>query len=793
MRFEKQVLHIAVVLALAGVGLGGVAQAQEVTKQPDEQDERHASTETALATVVVTAQKREQDVQSVPVAISVVSGEEIIDRGIDNSNDIQRLVPGLSGQQSGFSRPRWFIRGIGSNDPNLTTESPLGVYRDEIFTGLTSLQSFAIYDLERVEVLRGPQGTLWGKNTTAGAVNFISRRPSHENDGYVRLTAGDWGARGAQGAAGGSITDNLAGRVSFYHQQYDGYAKNLYNGEDGPSFEQSSFRVQLLGDLSDNLSALYKAEFGNRKPGGNYAHTVYSEAGGGDRYGFTPGYGAKPKADSDYYAGELRDDTDTLSHLLKLDWDLGSGYTFTSITGYDEAENSTWSTSGHPPTYVGVRDNTASRGATDSWQLSQEFRLVSPQENRLSWIAGLHYFRYRFDRDTANAIFEPANRSNYNRTWLKQDAESYAAFGSLKFNVTDRFALNGGLRWTEETKDINIHTIRSANAVYNNHASWWNPDALDSALSYDENISNNGKWSELTGDFTPEYFFSDNVLGYFRYARGYRSGGFGASIPVLNAAEIASGVQPYIPQVEPEYLDSYEFGVKSNWLNGQLQANATVYYYDHKDIQLNVQAPNPLNLVTPPSGAFSQNAASGEVKGLELELQWRPVHNLRIGGSFNITDAKYDDFNPILSVSGVTQEVDRSGNRYFRTPKYQANLDVEYRAPLPNQLGTLVLTTDWVYRSHQYYNAAQQGAEQGDVARGTDGNVYQSEWQEQDAYWLGNAKVAYEPLHGQTEYFVTVSNVLDKTYVVNSTAASPNYPVALGQPRFVNLGFTARF
>lgn len=786
-RFKYQVLPAAISAVLAGVTWGTPAFAEE--------EPNAAKGDQPLQTVVVTAQKREQDVQSVPVAISVVSGDDIIDRGIDNSNDIQRLVPGLSGQQSGFSRPRWFIRGIGSNDPNLTTESPLGVYRDEIFTALTSLQSFAIYDLERVEVLKGPQGTLWGKNTTAGAVNFISRKPSQQTDGYLRLSAGDWGARSAQGAAGGGISDRLAGRVSFYHQEYDGYATNLYNGKDGPGFEQTGLRVQLLGDLSDNLSALYKVEFGNRKPGGGYAHTVNSEAGGADRYGFTPGYGSKPKADSDYYAGESVDDTDTIGHLFKLDWELGHGYTFTSITGYDESENYTTSTSGHPPTYIGTRDKTASRGTTDGWQLSQEFRLVSPQTDRLSWIAGLHYFRYRFDRDTANATFEPAARTSFNRTWLKQDAESYAAFGSLKFNVTDRFALNGGLRWTEETKDINIHTVRTGtgSTVHTDHAAWWNLDSLGSPLTYNQNISRSGKWSELTGDFTPEYFFTDNFLGYFRYARGYRSGGFGSTIPTLNAGQVAAGVQPYIPQVEPEYLDSYEFGVKSSWLDGRLQANAAIYYYDHKDIQLNVQAPNPLNLVNPPTGAFSQNAAGGEVKGLELEVQWRPLDNLRIGGAFNITDAKYKDFNPVLSVSGVTGEVDRSGNRYFRTPKYMASLDLEYRAPLPNRLGTLVLATDWVYRSHQYYDAARQGASQGEVAVALDGNVYQSEWQEQDAYWVGNAKVAYEPPHGQTEYFVSVSNLLDETYVVNSTAASPSYPVALGQPRFVNLGFTARF
>lgn len=789
---KHKLLHSAVLAVLAGGTLAPeFAHAQQVQQKEQPQQKAVPAASRVQETVVVTAQKREESAQSVPLAIAVVSGDDIIDKGIYSSNDIQRLVPGLSGQQSGFSRPRWFIRGIGSNDPSLTTESPLGIYRDEVFTALTSLQSFAIYDLERVEVLRGPQGTLWGKNTTAGAINFISKKPSFESDGYLRLTAGDWGAKSAQGAAGGAINEQVAGRVSLFHQEYDGYAKNLYTGEDGPSFKQDAIRLQLLGNVTENLTAQLNVHFGKTEPNGGYSYTVNSEAGGADRYGFTPSYGAHPKAGDDFYAGESTSSTDEFGNLLKLDWQLGD-YTLTSISAYDEADGQTRGNSGSPPTYTGARDITSSWGDNNSWQISQEVRLLSPREDRLSWIAGLHYFRYRFNTDSASATFAPTPRKTYSRTWLSQDAESYAAFGSLKFKVTDKFAINTGLRWTDEKKDINIHTVRSNGANFNNISSWWNVNSLSTPLSYNQDLSDSGSWSELTGDITPEYQLTDDVLLYFRFARGYRSGGFNSSIPVLTAGQIAAGVQPYIPSVEPEYLNDYEFGIKSNWLDNTLLANATVFYYDHKDIQLNVQAPNPLNLQNPPTGSFSQNAAKGEVKGLELELQWRPLDNFKIGGSLNVTDAKYKDFNPVLSVSGVTQTIDRSGNEYFRTPKYLANLDLEYRYPLTNA-GTIVLSTDWVYRSHQYYDAARQGAAQGEVAVALNGNVYQSEWQEQGAYWIGNAKVAYLTSDEKIELFATVDNVLDKNYVVNATVAAPSYPVSLGQPRFVNFGFTTRW
>lgn len=783
--FKYKALHVAISAALASIYWGAPAFAaeQQATK----------SAEPALKTVVVTAQKREETVQSVPLAISVVTGDEVQSRGILTSNEIGRLAPNVSGQLSGGrgDRPRWFIRGIGSNDPSLTTESPIGIYQDEVFTSLTSLQSFPVFDLERVEILRGPQGTLWGKNTTGGAINFISRKPTYKTDGYVTASLGDWGSKTTQGAFGGGLTDKLAARVSFFHEEYDGYAKNLSTGDDGPAVSDSAVRVQLLADVSDELQALVNIHARNRDTGPNPTYTINTEAGGADRNGWVPSYGTSPRSGDDYYGGD-GDNTDSLlGGLVKLDWQLGD-LTLTSISAYDEGNGDSDSVSAiQPPALVGQRDSTASRGGVDNWQISQEFRLASSEEQRLSWIAGLHYFRYRFDSDSASATFAPVARRTYSRTWLNQDAESYAAFGSLKFAVTDSFDLNAGLRWTEEKKTIDIHTIRSAGATFNSPGSWWNPNSLNTPLSYNEDISKTRKWRELTGDITPEYRLTDDALVFFRFARGYRSGGFNNSIPVLTAAQIAAGVTPDIPVVEPEYLDNYELGLKTSWLNDRLRVNANLFYYDQKDIQLNIQAPNPLNLQNPPTGSFAQNAASGEVKGFELEVHAAPIENLRISGSIGLIQAEYIDFNPTLSVSGVTQEVDRSGNKYFRTPERTATLDLEYRIPF--QAGSLILGTDWNYRSHQFYNAAQQGAEQGDIGTALNGTVYVSGQQEQDGYVIGNARVSWLTRDEKLEFFSTVTNLTDEHYVINSRAPTPNYPTQTGAPRFYNVGITARF
>lgn len=747
----------------------------------------------ALQAVVVTAQKREETVQSVPLAISVVTAEEVEARGIQTSNEIGRLAPNVSGQSGGgrSDRPRWFIRGIGSNDPSLTTESPIGIYQDEVFTSLTGLQSFPIFDQERVEILRGPQGTLWGKNTTGGAINYISRKPEYQPDGYVTAALGDWGSRTTQGAIGGGLADNLAARLAFYHEEYDGYAKNLSTGDKGQELGDTAVRLQLLADVSDELQVLTNLHARQRRTGPNPTYYINTEAGGADRYGWVPSYGTRPKAGDDYYGGDGENQDSLFGGLVKLDWQLGE-LTFTSISAYDEGEGDSELVSAiQPPALVGQRDVTAARNPVDNWQISQEFRLASPEELRFSWIAGLHYFRYRFDSDAASATFAPVARRTYSRTRLAQDAESYAAFGSAKFALTERFDINAGLRWTEEKKRINIHTIRSAGATFSEPGYWWNPGSLSSPLTYNEDISKSRKWRELTGDITPEYRINDDALVFFRFARGYRSGGFNNAIPVLTAAQIAAGERPDIPVVEPEYLDNYELGLKTSWLDDRLRVNANLFYYDQKDIQLNIQAPNPLNLQNPPSGSFAQNAASGEVTGFELEIQAAPIENLRVSASIGLLQAEYVDFNPTLSVSGVTGQVDRSGNKYFRTPERTATLDLQYRIPF--QSGSLILGTDWNYRSHQFYNAAQQGAEQGDVGRAADGSVYVSGQQEQDGYALGNARVSWLTRDEQLELFTRVSNITNQHYVVNTRAPAPNYPSQIGAPRFFNVGLTARF
>ena len=728
-----------------------------------------------LGAVTVTAQRREQKIQDVPVVITAISGDYLQNANIHNSNDIARLVPNFSAQSSGglTSKPRWFLRGIGSNDPSVNLEGPIGIYQDDVFIALASSQVFPIYDQQRVEVLRGPQGTLWGKNTTGGAINFISQKPTFDYDGYAKLGIGNYGTRTVEAAVGGPIKDDaLAGRVSFRCDETSGYAHNNFTGGSQPDYSDCGGRIQLLAVLSDNFTALVNAHFARYSGTASPSYPIGINPGGADNYGFVPSYGISPQIGDSFYSGYSQVTNDTAGASVTLNYQFDR-LKLTSISAIETAHDDIVQQPGTAPS-PRVPNQSGTYSQSDFRQISQELRLASPQTDRFNWLVGYMFFDSSLDYQAVSATIAPTKSTAYLSQPLHQADQSNALFGSATFNITDRASLTGGVRYTRETKSVEESRIASGAAgsvVFNNPGTWWPLSAVSPAPGSpaisSTSLSANDSWSQTTFDLTPQFKLSKDALVYARFATGFRSGGFNPSIAV-------PGGKPVIPEVQPETLTDYELGLKTAWLDRRLIFNTAVFDYQMKNLQLNVQTPNPAGLPNQTTST-TQNAANGRVQGIEFELQALPTENLRLWTGLGFLNAHYTNF---VTYQG-TKVVNASGNSFYRTPHTSITVGVDYRVPLPEAVGGSVLfSTDWSYRSSIFYNAVVQN----------------DPLQREGGYTLGNVSATYTSPNKKYDISVYANNVLNKSYVILSqVAANGSDPTALGEPRYVGVSGTFRW
>ncbi|MDQ8035937.1 MAG: TonB-dependent receptor [Pedobacter sp.] len=733
-----------------------------------------------LDAVVVTAQKRTQKLQEVPVPVTAIGGKSIREDNVVLSTDIERLAPNLSAQGGGRTgKPRWFLRGIGTNDPNQNQDGPLSIYVDEVVVGLQSNQSFPLFDLERVEVLRGPQGTLWGKNNTGGAIHFISKKPGFEDDGYTKLTYGSYNARIIESAYGGAIVDGvLAGRASFYYESSDGWAKNIATGNEGPTLKDFNGRFQLLANFSDTANAQLILSTRQVDSGDSPSYTVGATTqpgtditvvnpGGAITQGGTtyyPPYGSNPEVDSPFWGGDGYNRVTYNNATLKFNWQLGSS-TLTSISAYNTRDGDTLATVGAPLNTT--LNRTSSTGSLDSQQFTQELRLTSAQDQRLTWILGAYYYDLQADNLSRSARFAVGTTSKqYSESSWNQDSVSAAVFGNTKFNFTDKAALTLGLRYTYEDKDITetALTVTGGGVTYVSENGWFLPGGVVlPASSKPTVVSTGADWGRVTWDVTPEYKFNKDLLGYARIATGFRSGGFNQSI---NNGSIY--------QTNPETLTDYELGLKSSWLDGRLTVNTALYHYDIESIQLNIQRAF-YNTTTQTWTTSASGESDGEVTGIEVEVASVPLRGWNLGGSLGYLKSQYTDFTYTIGGAGP---FDASGNEFYRTPEVSFRLDTDYT--LEYGFGNVVLATDWSYRSSIYHNATVQN----------------DPLQETPGYWIGNAHIAFQPHNREWEFSVFGNNLLGESPVYLRQIANPNtgtQPVSISAPQTWGVQTTFRF
>ena len=694
-----------------------------------------AHAEITLEEIVVTAQRRVERLQDVPLAITALSGTDLTDRGVRQAADIAASVPNmlLNLPYGPEAQPTFTLRGVTTQDYSQNQSSPIAMYVDEVYKAVGAVQALQTYDLDRVEVLRGPQGTLYGKNATGGAVNFYSRSPSlSENDGYVTVGFGNYGAYSLNAAVGGPIIDNQLGvRAALLYGKRDGWVHSVVPGvEPLNGVDALAGRLSFLYQPSDRLTASLKVAVTDSgcTPYGAHALNVDPVT-----TGFTGTIdwfdnGAKYAVHKD-----IRNDSAT----LKVEWLASEHATLTSVTGYDYGRWYTKSDDGGLPITARLDDpNTYSSSTND---FSEELRVASRDTGAFGWLAGLYYGResthatveyHFFDSYDLGYFALPDGTPLYGfdeYNSFDQLKDSKAVFLNTTFAVTPAVTLHAGARYTKDKVTIsNFYALEGGPLAPG--PTGYTPDggvmtywtqtigALPAAFDYYQTgVGPQGPALNLSQDNNNVSFragvdwkASEDVLTYLNVSQGYRGAAFNGQ--AFNFPEEANFA-------DPEKLTSYEIGLKADLWNRRGTFNAALFHYDYRNQQF-------LDAFTLPGGAGSGfhtvNAPKSRVDGAEFELHTKVGDDLEIRAGLGLMNSKYVE----LSLHAGSR-VCCVGNQLIQAPDYNGSLSIDWRFAHA-AAGDFELMLEGNYYAKQYFDA------------------YNTERIAQGAYGVANARVSFK-------------------------------------------------
>jgi iron complex outermembrane receptor protein len=729
-----------------------------------------------LEEVVVTATKRTQSTQDLGVSVAAISGEEIQRQGLVDSGELLQGVTNLDFRRSaGSSNANIFVRGVGTTGVGFNVQSGVGVYVDEVVLNSPVVNVSQLFDLERVEVLRGPQNTLYGRNTTGGAVNFISNKPEvgGELNGYVNLTYGKFNEMNLEGAVGGPIGDSAAYRIAAQSQQRDGIRTNLYDGRDNVERDKVALRAQVAIEPSDRTSINLKAHV-ERVDSDNFR---FKNAGGQDPNDAsqpcaTP-FGVGACADGNGFVDspdweEINQDmlrpmneVDSMGASAHVTMDFND-FTLTSITAYEENEQ------------VLSEDSDASPAhdfhffiQSEADQFSQEFRLTSSDESDLRWILGAYGF-WETKSGTTGPTFATPVGIMLVRSQANFDNTSYAAYGEVQYDVSENLTLIGGARLGYDQVEGNSIALFATEAqlVGLDIAT---PSATGSPLpNFNDLLAtgeangagvirvggptdpdaaiNDTSWTEWGGKLGAEYRATEDVLVYGSWSRGYKAGVF-PNAPM--AIMLGQGDTPN----EPEFVVTYEAGVKSEFADGKARLNAAVFHSQYTDQQL---AQFLL-------GEFTVISVDSDITGAELDFNWAPAETLRLDAGLAFLDSE------------VTKSPDES----------QVGNELIYA---PDVTGRLALTKEWAMS-----NGSLLGLN-GEVRYIGQRYFYLSNEVEEDSYTVLNAQLFYEfGQDSQYRLIVWGKNLADEEYIDNRQINGSYHALTVSDPRTYGVTVNLKF
>lgn len=750
-----------------------------------------AQPETALEEIVVTARRTEESAQRTPLSVTAFSGENLVRTGTRDATDLQGAVPNLNIVQGRGSSnaTNVYIRGIGQPDALQTFDPAVGVYVDDVYYSRIRGTQFDLLDLARVEVLRGPQGTLYGKNTIGGALKFVSRTPDSGPYLNFSATAGEYGELAARVSGATDLSDTFAIGGAILHSQRDGYVTDPVTGADYNDKNSSGARVVAAWTPSDTFRLDLSADYTR------------------DDAAMTVGRALNPLFRSDLLLGAAG------TVILQPAPPTGSEFDYrtrttpglpnsTELEHYGVSAAATWTlsdsltlksiTAARRLTYTDYIDIDATQFElgdvlvdVDQEQLSQEFQLAFDNGGPLSGILGVYYLDETVQSHQeayGDDIFSLAGAPvGFLRT-IDDDlgTTSWAAYANGSWQATDALRISAGLRYTEESKDY----WRTTTTDWTIPSLLGGPFAAFDALfapfradpSFAFTVSDT--WSDVSPMVSVDYQVTPDAMVYGRISKGFKSGGFNGR------ANNPGEQQPY----DPETVVSYEAGAKTSWFDRRLIANVAVFHNDYEDFQARVSdcVPNP----AAPGGACVialtvLNAGALNISGAEFELMARPIPALTLDAQIGYLDASYGEFLETRGTVAAPVIIDRSWQTPAFSPEWTARFGGAYEFDLGGA-GQVTLGGQARYRTKMAL-----AVDNGDLTTRAE---YPSMFE--DAYWLVDARLVWDSADGRYSAGLYGRNLTDEVYKTDAQEFSSVAGIRsayYGAPRTVSLTVSARF
>jgi iron complex outermembrane receptor protein len=720
------------------------ADTAEASEKAAAQDDV-AGANRSVGEIIVTARKRSERLQDTPIAVTAISAAALESRGVDSFKDFANAVPNVDINggipNGGGSAVQMFIRGVGQDDYSFPNEPGVGLYIDGVYITRTVGGDFGFMDVEQIEVLRGPQGTLYGKNTIGGAIKVTTKKPNGDNGGRVELTTGSFDRLDMSGVVDFSLTDNLFGKIAVTSRNRDGLGRNFIDQDLGNE-NKSAARLTLRYMPSSDIDIVFINEYSKQRqngPAGSMAQFLANGTTEGlinpvlvpptaQRLGLTPPFDTynaiyEKTLENDgkdvYNSGgtvETRDWAEIFGSSLSIGFDLGD-MSIQSISAYRWADIDIRRDSDHTPFDLVQVNNPETTS-----QLSQEFQLNGEAfGERLNFVLGVFGIRERgkatLFAPLLSGLFDAIGFDNTANAPQSFKGYSLAAFGEGTFAITDQLNLTAGGRLTHDNKKYT-----------------YSFDRPESGVTIFENFTQKFSTTEFLPKVSMDYHFNPDIMTYATFSKGYKAGGFNS--------RVLSGNPP--ASYEPEFLTSYELGLKTTLFGGRATANFAGFYSDYKDVQL-------LSVIDIGGGNVEtviSNAGAGRVIGGEAEFNAEPIDDLFLGVGLGVLKTKYTEVGQGAIDSGILES-----NSFINSPEVTLTTTLDYTLEIANSR-RVKFHVDGTYKSSQFRDAPNTPS------------------LKTDAYWIGNARVAFE-FNDTFEVAAFVSNFTDEVYLTNGVNVLP--------------------